>query len=218
MDAEQRNTLLEHWQQLWREAGAMPGPALFDALIDRYREPHRKYHTLQHLGECLANFQQLAAVAAHPVEVGLALWFHDAIYDLGRHDNEACSADWAHAEMLAAGLPAAMADRVADLILATCHNTTPVGIDAEVVVDIDLWILGAPAGRFDEYERQVREEYGHLADEVFRVGRLGILQQFLERPKLFSTAVFFEHHEGQARDNLSQSMAALTLANSDPRH
>lgn len=209
MAQDAHKPLKDDWDSLWQQAGATPAPGLFDALIARYSEAHRQYHTLQHLGECLANFKTLAHLPEHPLEVRLALWFHDAIYDLGRSDNEARSADWAQAEILAAGLPRAMSERVAALIMATCHNASPEGIDAEVVVDIDLWILGAPAERFDEYERQVRLEYGHLPEGVFRVGRMAVLQQFLGRGRLFSTREFVERYEGRGRQNLVRSLAEL---------
>jgi len=41
---------------------------------------------------------------SHPAEVELAIWFHDAIYDLWRTDNEARSADWTRDAIVAAGL------------------------------------------------------------------------------------------------------------------
>lgn len=204
-----RGALKDDWEGLWQAAGATPAPALLETLLARYSEPHRQYHTLQHLGECLAHFRMLETLAGHPLEVRLALWFHDAVYDLGRPDNEARSAEWARAEIRAAGLPAEMAERVATLIMATCHQAVPVGIDAEVVVDIDLRILGAPRERFEEYEQQVRREYGHLPDAVFRAGRMAILEQFLARPWLYGTAPFRERFEGPARDNLKRSLQAL---------
>ena len=66
--------------------------ALYQDLVARYREPHRRYHTLQHLEECFARFDELRALAEHPRDVELAIWFHDAIYDTRRSDNDA-SAD-----------------------------------------------------------------------------------------------------------------------------
>lgn len=212
---EAHDALRRHWEALWQTAGATPAADLLPRLLTAWSEPQRQHHTLQHLGECLANFRTLAPVAAHPVAVGLALWFHDAIYELGCHDNEARSADWAQREILAAGLPATLAAQVNDLILATCHNAVPTGIDAEVVVDIDLWILGAPPVRFDEYERQVRREYGHLPDEVFRQGRMAVLRQFLGRERIFSTTAFFALHEAQARENLARSIRGLEQAAPD---
>jgi predicted metal-dependent HD superfamily phosphohydrolase len=211
MKPDQTQQLLANWQSLWRELGAQPDAALFQQLIEAWSEPQRKYHTLQHLGECLANFEALRHLPEHPAEVGLAIWFHDAVYDVTRHDNEARSAEWAKAEILKAGLPQEMADRVGELIMATCHNAVPVGIDAQVLVDIDLWILGAPPARFDEYERQVREEYGHVPDVLFRQGRLAILRQFLARPRIFVSDSFFLHGESQARENLTRSIGKLTV-------
>lgn len=210
MAPNQREALKASWQSLWRELGVQPDPALFQKLIDAWSEPQRHYHTLQHLGECLANFETLRHLPEHPAEVGLAIWFHDAVYDVTRHDNEALSAEWAKAEILKAGLSQDVADRVDGLIMATCHNAVPIGIDAQVLVDIDLWILGAPPARFEEYERQVREEYGHVPDALFRQGRLAILQQFLARPRLFSTGELRECFGRQAQLNLHRSVSALS--------
>ena len=68
-----------------------------------------------------------------------------------------------HAAVSAAtttGLSSAVIERVQELILATKHKSAPATHDAALLVDVDLAILGAPVERFDEYERQVRKEYG----------------------------------------------------------
>jgi predicted metal-dependent HD superfamily phosphohydrolase len=64
-------------------------------LVRRYSERHRHYHTHQHLAECFEKVDEIIALAEHPAEVKLGLWFHDAIYDTHRHDNEEQSAAWA---------------------------------------------------------------------------------------------------------------------------
>src|SRR5215831_5090860 len=95
------------WLRAWRGVGAAgDGKAVPQALLDSYNEPHRKYHTLQHLSECLAAFEQVSQLAPHPAAVEAGLWFHDAIYDVKRSDNEERSAQWAQKELRAAGASA----------------------------------------------------------------------------------------------------------------
>lgn len=199
----------ERWDAMWRELGGKPPPGLYDQVIAAYAEPQRHYHTGQHLDECFAHFDGARALAGHPAEVELALWFHDAIYQPRRTDNELKSAEWARDSALAAGVSAEAAGRVHSLIMATRHEAVPQGRDQEVLVDVDLSILGAPPERFDEYERQVREEYSWVPGFVFRRTRKGILQSFLDRPEIYSTAPFKQKLEAAARANLARSIAQL---------
>jgi predicted metal-dependent HD superfamily phosphohydrolase len=78
----------EQWLTTWRGLGAAAPSGLYEELLARYTEPHRHYHTVRHLEECFAELAAVRADAARPAEVELALWFHDAIYDTARHDNE----------------------------------------------------------------------------------------------------------------------------------
>lgn len=200
---------LEHWNAAWSSLGAQPPEALLSELSARYAEPHRHYHTLQHLEECFALLAPAAHLAEHPAEVELALWFHDAIYDTQAHDNEERSAGWAEQALRAAGVPPESAGRVGDLVRVTRHDALPEGADARLLVDVDLSILGAPEARFAEYERQVREEYRWVPDAAFRQGRARILTSFLERPSIYGTSWFAGRLEGPARANLQRSLAAL---------
>jgi predicted metal-dependent HD superfamily phosphohydrolase len=201
---------LVQWQQMWTRFGVPePDRHLFDQLIARYSEPHRKYHTPQHLDECFTKFEELRTEAEHPEEVELALWFHDAIYDTKRQDNEEKSAQWARASASAANLSPAVAERICTLIMATRHNALPGSTDEKVLVDVDLSILGAAAGRFDEYENQVRDEYAWVPGIVFHAKRREILKGFLARSSIFNTRKFIEEYEAQARANLERSIKRL---------
>src|SRR5512134_4005007 len=191
---------IARWHEMWKELGAAsPDPKLRGELIARYSEPHRKYHTLQHLDECFEKLNEIRTLAERPAEIELALWFHDAIYDVKRRDNEKKSADWARTNALAAGAPAETCNRVHALVMATRHKAVPRGTDAELLVDVDLSILGAALERFDEYERQVREEYAWVPDFLFRRERRAILKDFLARPRIYSSAHFHDRYEEQAR-------------------
>lgn len=197
-----------NWTAAWHALGvAAPDDALRLELQRRYGEPQRHYHTMQHLGECLAWFDQEQALAERPGEVALALWFHDAIYDVHAHDNEARSADWALQALQAAGASDASADRVHALVMATRHDAVPEGRDAELLIDIDLSILGAERARFDEYERQVHAEYGFVPEEIRLPRRRAILQRFLDRPAIYATPRLHALLEARARENLQRSIA-----------
>lgn len=197
----------QRWQRLWNETGR-PAPAgLFEVLLQAYREPQRHYHTLQHLDECFAHLDTLRRLAGHPVEIELALWFHDAVYDVHARDNEARSAEWASSALLAAGLAPPLCERVHALIMATCHDALPASPDARLLTDIDLAILGASPARFAEYESQIRAEYAHVPQALFIEKRRQILRGFLEREHIFQTPPCRERFEAAARRNLARAIA-----------
>jgi predicted metal-dependent HD superfamily phosphohydrolase len=137
---------INDWIETWSELGVADSPALrviYDDVRGRYSEPHRHYHTDQHLAECFEKVRDIISLAEHPAEINVALWFHDAIYDTRRQDNEERSADWARSAARELGVSDESAQRIYDLILFTRHDAEPAGIDAQVLVDADLSILGA---------------------------------------------------------------------------
>lgn len=197
------------WQRAWAAMGARPPAGLLDTLLASYRQPQRHYHTQEHLQECLEHFGAARALALHPGEVELALWFHDAIYDPKGHDNEMRSADWARRELRAAGADAGVTERVHALVLATRHHAAPTGPDEQLLVDIDLAILGAPPERFAAYDAQVRQEYAWVPGWLYRRKRRAVLHDFLARGALYATDHFRDRLEQQARENLRAALQRL---------
>lgn len=198
------------WSRHWRHLGeARPSEALYQQLIGNWCQPQRHYHSLQHLRECLSHFEAVRDHVERPGEVAVALWFHDSVYDVRRKDNEARSAEWARTSVLQAGLSPVVADRIAALVLATRHAELPEEAHAQLVVDIDLAILGAPVSRFDEFDRQVRAEYAHVPDDEYRPARQRVLGAFLRRPRIYSTSHFQSMLEAPARANLERALTRL---------
>jgi predicted metal-dependent HD superfamily phosphohydrolase len=203
------------WMATWKGLGVETPDGLYEELMARYSEAQRHYHTLQHLDECFARLDESRQLAERPHEIELALWFHDAIYDVRGHDNEERSAAWAEEVSLKAGLSSRVAASIRSLILATKHDAIPESADGKLLVDIDLAILGASAERFDEYERQVRQEYAWVPEPLFRAKRREILEAFLARPHIFSTSDFRSKFEAQARANLERSITRSEAPTSD---
>jgi predicted metal-dependent HD superfamily phosphohydrolase len=202
---------LERWQRVWRALGAATADeSLFHMLVARYGESHRHYHTLRHLDECLTLLDEVADLASQPAEIELALWFHDAIYDVRRHDNEARSAAWARSSAQALGVAAEVIERIVELVLVTRHDGVSRSADQALLVDIDLAILGASAERYAEYDAAIREEYEWVPAILYNMKRKSILRQFLQRPAIFTTARLAERYEQRARANLCASISRLT--------
>jgi predicted metal-dependent HD superfamily phosphohydrolase len=201
---------IERWRATWEGLGVgSPEADLYAAVTTRYAESHRSYHTLQHLDECFVHFDEVRHLVDKVHEVELALWFHDAVYEVRAQDNEEQSASWARDAAIRHGVASSVAERVHRLVLATKHNATPTSPDAALLVDVDLAILGAAVERFDEYERQVREEYSWVPGFLFRRKRREILETFLARPHIYNTDHFQARYEVSARANLARSIQQL---------
>jgi predicted metal-dependent HD superfamily phosphohydrolase len=181
-----------------------------DDLLARYGEPTRRYHDQRHLAEVLDAIDLLAAEAHDLVAVRLAGWFHDAIYDPRRIDNEEASAQLARDLLRGTSVDARRVDEVARLVRLTAqHTPDPHDVDGGVLCDADLAILAATPQRYGEYVAGVRAEYAHLDDAVFRQGRAAILERLLSRERLYTTRYGREHWEERARHNLTAELALL---------
>ena len=84
------------------QASADACRAAFDDLAARYAEPHRHYHTLDHIRAVLEIVDRIGATARNPAALELAVWFHDVVYDTHAGDNEEQSA--AHARSVLGAL------------------------------------------------------------------------------------------------------------------
>jgi predicted metal-dependent HD superfamily phosphohydrolase len=206
---------LANFSQQWH---ALTAPLLPDAarreaelskLLAAYSAPERHYHNVQHLENLFAQ------VAAFPQQdagvVGLAIWYHDAVYEALRGDNEAKSAEWALAFLAETTLEPARRARVADLIRRTADHTQPQppnDADLLLFLDADLSILGAPEAAYWDYARQVRREYRLVPDLLYRPGRRKVLAKLLAAPVLFHTPALHEAFDAPARRNLQAELAA----------
>ena len=201
----------DRWEDMWEKLGAHGVPQdVFDELVQAYSSPDRFYHSLTHVEDCLALVNKTRSLAAHPEEVELATWFHDAVYDTRRDDNEQKSAAWAEVVIGDADLSNAIAERVSRSILATRHDTQVTDTDPQLLVDVDLSILGRETDVFWQYEEDIRKEYTWVPAERFRQARMKILQGFLDRRHIYYHQEYREMFEATARLNLSQAIERLS--------
>jgi len=181
-----------------------------DRLAERYREPHRRYHDLRHLQEVLQTVDDLADAADDVEAVRWAAWFHDAVYDVHRDDNEERSAQLAERDLTALGLDRGMVSEVSRLVrLTATHQPDDDDANGAVLCDADLRILAADPWRHAEYVADVRAEYAHVPDPEFRAGRAAVLRALLSSGRLFRTERAYERWEERARANLAAELRQL---------
>ena len=179
------------------------------ALETAYAEPHRRYHTRAHIEHCLADLARVHELTpGERRRLEYAIWWHDAVYDPTRSDNEAASAEMARRDLAALGEPPAMVDEVARLILLTAgHAVEPDDRLGALLVSIDLAVLGAAPADYDAYAAAIRQEYAHVPDARFRAGRGRVLRGFLDAPAIFPDAAFRARLEAGARGNIARELA-----------
>lgn len=190
-------------QQLWTPyaGGDEAARDEWTRLVNRYSEPHRAYHTLEHL---LLVLELLAAHDAQPATM-LAAWYHDAVYDPASSTNEADSAEVARDALPRLGC-AELTDRVCELVLLTAEHGEAADDEAALLLDADLAILGQAPAIYLRYVAGVRAEYAHVADDDFRAGRSAVLKDLLSHRRLYQHPAF-GHLEEPARANIAAELA-----------
>jgi predicted metal-dependent HD superfamily phosphohydrolase len=131
------------------------------------------------------------------------------VYNPRAGDNEERSADLARKWLNELNAADPLITAVPQLVLATKNHDGSLHIDAPLLVDVDLSVLGHPPERFWEYETQIRAEYAWVEQKLFATKRAEILDRFLARPRIYNTHLFFERYERQARVNLRESILKL---------
>ncbi|USQ76912.1 HD domain-containing protein [Ornithinimicrobium cryptoxanthini] len=194
-----------------------------DFLLAQWSQPHRRYHSVQHLTEVLTAIDELAAArACDAVSTRLARvagWYHDVAYDpqAAPGSNEHRSATMARDHLNALGVTRGSVDVVESLVTMTINHDIDGGPahlaswrhTAAVFHDADLWILSSPTDRYREYAEQVRQEYAHVPPTLFRQGRTAILADFLTRPVLYRTDLAQRQWESRARENVAAELDRL---------
>jgi predicted metal-dependent HD superfamily phosphohydrolase len=211
---ERLDQLQTGWVSLLARYAVEPAAAypVFDRLVAAYAEPHRCYHTVEHVNEVLKVAGKLADAATDPAAVQLAVWFHDAVYDPWTSDNEERSATLAGDLLRPLGVPEATLRHVAAMIRATAHTAAgEVDADTAVLLDADLAILGAEERRYARYAADIRREYTWVEESAYRAGRTKILQSFLDRPRIYRTERMHAVAERPARRNLRAEIQQLRV-------
>lgn len=199
----------DRWLDLMERLGFDQNLETFELLVAHYGEKHRKYHNEKHIEATLRHLDDAKSLANDFDAIELALWFHDAIYKVFSSENEQASAEWAIRFLSDNNASEGLSDKVHKLIMATLHDATPTDNDEQLMIDIDLSILGSDKDTYAMFEKWVRAEYKLVPKFIYRKKRREILQGFLSRERIFSHEYFHGKFESQARKNLMRVIEVI---------
>jgi len=151
-----------------------------------YNEPHRFYHTYQHLNQVLNTLGNGSYLAENVSdELFYAALFHDIVYVVGADDNEESSydmfVDYAHDN----DLDNVDVDKVRDMILATKDHWAPkfFDLDTQALLAADVAIFAHRLDVVLEYENQIFKEHQQYDINEYRKGRLQFLNSIIDSPR-----------------------------------
>lgn len=201
------------WSRLSSEYGGSPSviESLFKNLVEHYSAKDRAYHTLSHIQSLLSMSESLSGKFQSYEAVCFAIWFHDVIYNTKKSDNEEKSAEFAADALTRLGVSEQTITIVREMVLATKHHRgANLSWDTKAFLDLDTSILGAPEEIYKEYSRAIRKEYSWVLSFLYRKGRKKVLNDFLERERIYFTEEIGSKYEAQARHNIAEEIRALS--------
>lgn len=223
MDISNQTALKKRFKNYWQKILGSGSRAIFvenisdyDPMFERiwqaYNEPHRAYHTVEHLAEL---FDKMEENRRHindlPFIIAVIFW-HDLAYKSDREsvlagfNNEEASAIFAEEDLKSLGFEDYFIKKVAETIRMTRGHlkAQPDIGDAALFLDMDISILAARPERFRTYCNQVREEFKEFTDAEFLNGRVNnfLVPYVAHREPLFKTDLFRQRYENIARSNI----------------
>ena len=204
------------WLSLMERLSLPENIGTFNKLIEQYSESHRAYHNIQHIEACLKHLSEFKKrnnnflSEREFILLEVAIWFHDAIYKPFSSKNEKESADFCESFLCKNTVNELETQFVYQLIMITMHNQETQTPAEELMMDLDLSILGSSEGVYEEYEINIRKEYRWVPKSLFNNKRAQILNYFIGQKNIFKTKHFNELFEDRARRNLSRALDKLS--------
>ncbi|AKG20642.1 hypothetical protein IJ00_04320 [Calothrix sp. 336/3] len=204
--------LFNYWQKLLQplDIDNQSIEDSFQKIVSAYSSSGRYYHNLEHIHHVLINTTKLQHLVQEGLSLSLSAWLHDVIYDSQSQNNELYSAEFASELLEKMHINYNIINRVCNLILTTkFHHPDSNDIDAQILIDADLAILGTRSDIYQDYALAIRKEYIWVKENAYIQGRIKILENFLARPQIYFTADMRHQLEGFARQNMQEEIKLL---------
>ena len=164
-----------------------------DTVIERWSEPHRYWHVLDHLYDMLIGIKELSddkKINDREYNIlVIAAIFHDIVYNTKRKDNEKKSVDYMLSTFNAnlIELKVSVSDwrveadtaKVAEIIMGTKTHDSNEAILKKFNI-LDTWILDAQFIDMLDWENKIYKEYRWVGWKQYKKGRIQFLLSCLK--------------------------------------
>lgn len=175
-------------------------------LYKAYSSRRRYYHNLNHLERLYAYLNPVKKDIEDWEVLQMTLFFHDYVYNPLRKDNELKSATYAVKALNETTMNSDRIMRCHKQIVGTKDHEFSSDNDTNFFNDADMAVLGSSKEHYLAYTAGVRKEYGMYPDLMYNAGRKKVLKGFLEMPRIYKTAYFYDKFESTARENLIEEL------------
>lgn len=144
-------------------------------------------------------------------DLKLAIWYHDIIYKSTKKDNEEKSAFFSENRLKSIDFNKKRLEIIKKLIISTKKHQLILieNKDNDILLDLDLSILGSNWKTYQQYIKNIRKEYKIYPNFMYNPTRKKVLKHFLNRENLYFTERFQNQFENQARKNIEKEIQLL---------
>ncbi len=172
-----------------------------------YTGKSRYYHNLGHLNNMISELNEIESSVTELDTILFSIYYHDIVYKSTETDNEYQSAKLFEKRISNTHFP--KIQNCYKQIEATKEHKTSVDKDTNILLDLDLSILGKDKSEYQEYCSNIRKEYSIYPDSMYHPGRKKALNHLLELDVIFKTDYFFDKYEEKARKNMAFELSQL---------
>lgn len=190
-------------------------------ILKAYSEPHRHFHTFNHISKMLINAEQYKCVLSDSdyQTLQIAILYHDFVYIPASKTNEQDSVDVFMELLLNHQIDYdtslikqnELAGRVLVMILDTIKHEPTFEL-SKYLIDLDLWDL-AFSDRYKINSKLIRQEYIEFSEESYIYARIKWIQSVLAKDNIFHTTLAKnQSFDAHARKNLKNELHKFMMS------
>jgi len=173
-----------------------------------YSHKSRHYHNLKHLEAMFFELENSNLKVHHLDTLQFSIFYHDIVYNSLKSDNEHQSALLFYKRISNTAFPY-LEECKTQIELTKAHLKSD-DYNTNILMDLDLSILGKSSNEYQTYRENIRKEYHIFPNFLYRLGRKKVLKSLLSQDAIYKTEFFQQKYESQARINLKRELSELS--------